>query len=389
MTNRGFLVLCAYTVLLQAACNGARLLTSYRVLELGGAAVAIGLIAGSFALTPLASAVFVGRQTDGPRRTLMLPAGAALILVGCVLGLTGPSLIWLAIANAFLGLGQVTGMIAGQAVISESSRTEQLDSRFAFLTLSLSAGIAIGFPIAGYSMETLDRLGTGSPAALAFGSPVLLAAISLAFGAWVTWPALDTAVPLSAGSRQSVLQILRPAGMKSAIFSSLAVLAALDLLTAYVPLLCDERGLSVRAATWLLTVRSVAMVVSRLLLPVFLRLVNRRLLIASTTLVSTPPMIVLGVSSDLRLLLISMVIIGVFFGIGQPLTMTWVVRLASQGNRATALSLRLAGNRVGQVAVPVMAGGAAASLGVGAIFGLSAVILAAAGVTSWFGSRDL
>jgi MFS family permease len=43
---------------------------------------------------------------------------------------------------------------------------------------------------------------------------------------------------------------------------------------------------------------------------------------------------------------------GFCFGLTQPLTMSWVSTLADPANRAAVLSIRLAGNRLSQVAIP-------------------------------------
>jgi hypothetical protein len=56
------------------------------------------------------------------------------------------------------------------------------------------------------------------------------------------------------------------------------------------------------------------------------------------------------------------------------MTMSWVATRATVGSRGTAMSLRLLGNRVGQVAIPLAAGGVAAVAG-------TAGVLATAGVT--------
>jgi predicted MFS family arabinose efflux permease len=60
--------------------------------------------------------------------------------------------------------------------------------------------------------------------------------------------------------------------------------------------------------------------------------------------------------------------------------MTIVVQRVPEHARATALALRLTGNRLGQVAVPAAAGLVAGSAGVGAVFWLLALMLVASGV---------
>jgi MFS family permease len=62
------------------------------------------------------------------------------------------------------------------------------------------------------------------------------------------------------------------------------------------------------------------------------------------------------------LLAVSVTIAGLGLGVGQPLTMSWLVGAAPPGLRGRALSLRLTGNRAGQVLVSGAVGFAAAGL---------------------------
>jgi len=88
---------------------------------------------------------------------------------------------------------------------------------------------------------------------------------------------------------------------------------------------------------------------------------RRRLLVASMV-VSCFGIIVLPFA-PLPLMFVIMIVSGLGLGIGQPLTMSWVAARAAPGARATAMSVRLMGNRLGQVALPLAAGTAAAVTG--------------------------
>jgi MFS family permease len=70
-------------------------------------------------------------------------------------------------------------------------------------------------------------------------------------------------------------------------------------------------------------------------------------------------------------------VIGAGLGFGQPLSMTIVVRLVPAYARATALSIRLTGNRIGQVAAPAAAGLVAGSAGARSVFWFTSAFLAA------------
>nr|WP_073358492.1 hypothetical protein [Rhodococcus jostii] len=63
--------------------------------------------------------------------------------------------------------------------------------------------------------------------------------------------------------------------------------------------------------------------------------------------------------------------------------MTWVAGLVPPPNRASALSLRLTGNRLGQVFIPLTAGAIAGSAGADAVFVLTGGLLAGAAISTW------
>ena len=71
---------------------------------------------------------------------------------------------------------------------------------------------------------------------------------------------------------------------------------------------------------------------------------------------------------------------GFVLGLGQPLTMTQISQSVPDTWRGPALALRLVGNRVGQVALPALAGVVAAPLGPAAGVWFACAVLAASGV---------
>jgi MFS family permease len=164
--------------------------------------------------------------------------------------------------------------------------------------------------------------------------------------------------------------------MGPAMLASLTVLATMDVMTVYLPALGEERGLSVATVGALLAVRAGASMTSRLLMGRLIRFVGRdRLLIgslgvAAVAVISLPFL-------PLPLAFVAMAVAGMTLGIGQPMTMSWVAARATEAARGTAMSLRLLGNRVGQVVIPLAAGSVAAVAG-------TAGVLAAAGLTVAF-----
>ncbi|MFI0354211.1 hypothetical protein [Actinomadura sp. 9N407] len=73
---------------------------------------------------------------------------------------------------------------------------------------------------------------------------------------------------------------------------------------------------------------------------------------------------------------------GAGLGVGQPITMSWLAESAPAGLRGRAMSLRLVGNRTGQIILPSGAGLLAAGLGAGGVLCAAAIGLGCAGLAA-------
>lgn len=388
-----FVCLVLVTLLSHAVLSGVRTLISYRALALGGDALAVGVITAAFALLPLTVALQIGRAVDRGRGLQLVRWGLVLTVLAVVAAALSPGLAVLALASAVLGLGQMLHTVACQSLVPLWSPPDKVDGRFGQLTLGVSTGQLLGFPIAGV-VATLTNTGPGDANHVATTPALLVMAVLATLAvplAYLFRPAVTERVSRSdhAGNQQSTLAILGTRGMRPAIYSSLTVLTGMDLLMAYLPVLGQQMGLSVGTVTFLLTARTVTSVISRATMPWLLRTFPRRWLLVSATLASSVPMLLLPLTSNIALLTVFMLVVGFFWGLGQPLTMSWVTTVADPSNRAAALSIRLAGNRIGQVVVPVTAGGLAGLTGVGAVFVACGLLLMTSAACTARSTRDL
>lgn len=376
-----FLNVCIATALLQAVYHAVRVLVSYRVLALGGDAVTIGVVTALFSLSPLLVAVRIGRAVDHRHAAAVLRTGVLLTALGVLVIAVSGDLIVLGLGNVILGFGQILVTVAGQGFITLLSPPGELDRGFAGLTLGVSIGQAVGVPLVGViAAGSSDGGVVETTLALTVMGVVALAAVPFA------WPIRERPRPAGSptpGDRQSVFSMIATTGMRPAVFSSLIVLASVDVVVAYLPVLGHEFGFSVLLVTLLLTARTAASIVSRAFLPWLLTWVPRSKLLVSATLCSALPTALLPFVPHPAGMALLLVVAGFFWGIGQPLTMTWVAGLVTAANRAAALSLRLTGNRLGQVLIPLAAGAAAGVAGTSSIFVITGGLLGTAAVSTW------
>ncbi|MFJ9587679.1 MFS transporter [Streptomyces acidicola] len=363
--NRGWLLrLVIAFSFAQGAVSMARPAVSYRALALGADERAIGVIAGVYALLPLFAAVPLGRRTDHGRCAPLLPIGVVLISGGCVFSGLADSLLAMAAWSGVMGLGHLSFVIGAQSIVARQSAPHEQDRNFGHFTIGASLGQLIGPIAAGALIGGGDMAGTSALALLVAGAGAAVACTSLWRIERRTAPKSRTA----AGERVPVHRILRARGVPAGIFISLAVLSATDILTAYLPVVGEERGIAPSVIGLLLSLRAAATIACRLVMTPMLRLLGRTALLTVTCLLGAVLCAGIALPVPVWALAVILAALGFCLGVGQPLSMTTVVQAAPDGARSTALALRLTGNRLGQVAAPGAAGLIAGVAGVAAPF---------------------
>lgn len=351
----------------------ARPVTSYRLLALGAGPRAVGLVAAAFALVPLFVAIPLGRFADrrgGP----LLGVGGALQVAGCLLLALARSPLALGAASAVLGLGHLALALGVQEVIARESAAERHDQHFGLLTAGVSLGQLVGPLLGGAILE--QRAGVGATSsALVVAAGIAAAATLSAFLAERRRPA-DNGTPLEARGG-SIRAILFTPGVPAGIFASIAVLSAADVFTAYMPVLGEQRGIGPGVVGVILGLRAAASIASRVGIERIVRFVGRARLIALSALAAAAAFVGLTLTAEVWLIMLLVVVIGFGLGFGQPLSMTVVVQRVPPYARATALAIRLTGNRLGQVAGPAAAGVVAGSAGTKPVFWMLSATLGA------------
>lgn len=376
--RRWFLGLLLMATLLQAGTAVARPMASYRALEIGMGPETLGFVAAAFAIAPVALALSIGRRIDRHGEFPFLVGAAALQAVAAV------ALILVAVPGALLagvallGLSQLVFVVADQTLVGSRSPRDRYDERFGGLSFVASLGQLIGPAAAGLIAAGVEGPGAGSdPAgtgmALLFGVALSVLAMPLAAVLWRHDPGQAAPRTASEGPAPSIVGMLRVPGMLPAMLASLTVLATMDILVVYLPALGEERGLTVATVGVMLSVRAGASMVSRLFLGRLIGWLGRSRLMVGSLVVAAIAVISLAIL-PMPAMFVAMAVAGLTLGVSQPMTMSWVAARATAETRGTAMSLRLLGNRVGQVVIPSGAGLVAAVTG-------TAGVLAAAGVT--------
>ncbi|MEU7645504.1 MFS transporter [Streptomyces huasconensis] len=359
----------------QGAVSMARPAVSYRALALGADERAVGVIAGVYALLPLFAAVPLGRRTDHGRCAPLLPLGVVLISGGCALSGMAGSLAAMAAWSGVMGLGHLCFVIGAQSIVARQSAPDEQDRNFGHFTIGASLGQLVG-PIAAGALIGADM---GRTSALALLVSAAVGAVSLTSLWRIEHVRQAPAVRQRVEGRVPVLGILRARGVPAGIFISLAVLSATDILTAYLPVVGEHRGIAPATVGLLLSLRAASTIACRLVMTPMIRLLGRTALLTGSCLLGGVLCAGMALPVPVWGLALMLAALGFCLGVGQPLSMTTVVQAAPPGARSTALALRLTGNRLGQTAAPASAGLIAGTAGATAPFVmLGALLLTAA-----------
>jgi MFS family permease len=351
--------------------------TSYRLLGLGHGATAVGVVAATFALVPLFLAIPLGRRADRRHGARLLLFGCAVQTVACTLLAFGRSAVSLGAASAVLGVGHLALALGAQAVIARESDDARHDDNFALLTAGVSVGQLVG-PLLGGALLA-NR--SGSALVGASGRAMLVAAGIAAVATGFAAVAERHRIPAEADAGEpvgaSVRSILGTRGVLAAIVASVAVLSASDIFTAYMPVVGEARHIGPAVIGVLLATRAAASLASRIGISRLVRRVGRVRLMTIAACTAAAAFGGLTTTGSVPVLVVLVVVAGAGLGFGQPLSMTIVVKLVPEHARASALAVRLTGNRLGQVAAPAAAGLLAGSAGASSVFWLTSGFLAA------------
>jgi MFS family permease len=335
------------------------------------------VLTASFAVVPLLLAVPSGQATDrfGERRVML--AGAVLVLVSAVVFVTGRGgAAGLVAGSVVLGTGHLLSVVGQQAAVANTAGPGRFDTAFGHYTFAASLGQALG-----PALITV----AGGEGALPDTRPIfvvatVLGAVLLACTAVLRFPVRER----TGGSAETggMGTLLRLPGLVRALTVSCVVLAAVDITLVYLPALGADRGLAAGTVGLLLTVRAVASMTSRFFLGQLVRLTGRRRLMLGSVALSAVSMAAVAVPMPVAGTAVLVVLLGLGLGVGQPLTMSWLAEMAPAGLRGRAMSLRLTGNRLGQVLIPSAVGLLAAGVGSAGVLWATAGALALAGAAA-------
>lgn len=376
--GRIFTILLGVTFITITATNAIRPTVTYHALGLGADAVEVGLVQSAFSILPALTAVFMGRRIDRAGERWYMVWSLVSLALGAAIAAVSGSLIVLAAGQTLMGFGVITMLIAGQAMVANRGPRGDRDRRYGTYTTVMAVGQLLGPAFAATVLATfVGRAGESYvflAAAMAFS---VAAAASLAFPSEPSRPSNLNADEPSPSLLRSAGTVLGRPGMPAAMFVSVVVVSTVDVLAAYLPVYGESAGLSVALVGALLSIRAGATLVSRIFMLRLIAWLGRQRLLAVSLAISALGLGLIPFTTVPIALVVLMVLGGFALGMGQPMTIAWVANRSTRRDRATALGVRLTGNRAALLVVPSAMGLIAGAAGVSAIFWAIAALLGA------------
>ena len=372
-----------HSVLVYVAVVIARVTASYAMLDLGLSFFWVGVISSAFSVIPMFIAVPLGRINDRGHESLTIRAGSAcLVISGLLYWLTPPGPATLFIATAVLGVGQITCMGGHQMVSIRSGKTVRgRDAVFGYHMVAIATGQGLG-PLL---MSWIAGDARIPPVNLLFAINAGICALALA-ASFLIKPG-QKRDEKTAPAPVSLMQLLKTPGLVAYVAASVVTITALDLIVVYLPLLGAERDMDVATVGFIMALRAGSSMTARLVYVPLVDLMGRRLLTYLSILSPAAAFILVASPAPLWTIYPAMAVAGMGLGVSATLTLSGVVDLAPPGARATAMSLRLTGNRIGLIIIPMGASLIATFTGAAGVFVILAACLAGSAASLWSGGR--
>jgi predicted MFS family arabinose efflux permease len=372
------------SAIIQAVYAIVRVTTSYRAIELNLPVLWLGVISAAFALLPIFLAVWVGRFMDRGNDSQACWIGAGLLVIACAgFRFWANSITALLLLMVLLGISHLFMMASQQMLCIRCAGPRGRDGVFGNYLVASAIGQGLGPYLIAWSsgsatLPPTDRL-YAIGLLISFGSLVTAAAMR---------PAPKTVAHEHSQAVVPLRTLMRQPGLMAVLIASIITITSQDLLTIYLPLLGTEHNINARDIGTLLTVRSVFSLLSRMGYVRVIRAVGRGPLTLASMIGAGIGFGCLALPVPLSAMFAAMTLMGFSLGIATTLSLTNVVDLASAAAMGTVMSLRITGNRIGQVAVPFLASLIAAATGVGGIFVIIALSLVASGATVHFSRQE-
>lgn len=357
-------------VLAHTAFGGGRVALMLHAMELGGSALEVGVLVGLLAAVPMLVSVHAGRWTDrvGARRPLLY--SLLMILAGLALLGTVHHRMVLGPAAVLLGTGFMLAHLATNNAAGQIGTPEQRTSAFSMVSLGISMSTVAGPVLAG---ALIDLTSHGITFLLLTLLPLGGLAILYRLGPLLPRPAPRP----QTGAKPRVLDLLRHVPLRAVFIVSSLLSMGWDLFTFMVPMHGNRIGLSASTIGLIMGAFGVGTFVVRLGMGHLARRFSSWQVLAAALAITATIYGVYPLFEQVPMLLLLAFVLGLGLGCAMPTILAAIHHTAPPGRSGEAIGIRSTLINASQSVLPAVFGALGASVGVGAVFWVSALLLGA------------
>lgn len=369
----------AFAVFGHIAFVSTRMAGSLYALAHGASTFTVGVLLALFALVPMLTAVPAGRWLDavGMRRPLLI--GMLMILGGALLpaafSYEAADLAPLLVSASLVGTGMMLVQLTTQNLVGERADPANRAEAFSWLALGASVSGFTGPVITGFLIE-----GFGHRIAFAVFVLEMLVALVFLRRRWHQLPVRHATA--RAAIQPPMFDLLRLREVRSILLLNGLLSSAWDLQTFMIPVHGTRVGLSAGEIGLVLGSFAVATFTIRLALARLSRSLSEWQVLTYTLFTAGVAYLLMPFFGSFWPLASCAFLLGLGLGAAQPNVMSLLHGASPEGRIGEALGLRTTVMNSSHVALPLVFGAAGAVVGAGALFGVMAALLAAAGVAT-------
>ncbi len=363
----------ALTLFNMVSIGATRVLVTLYALKLGAQPLTVGLLAATFAVFPMLLSWQAGKLSDrfGPRRPLTV--GAAIGACGLLVAYFIPTLPVLFIAAALSGLAATFYNVSLQNLIGKLSNASNRPRNYSNYSMVIAAANAAGPLFAGFSIDRWGHAVTFLCVAGLLVVPIVL----LSF-----WGGILPRGRRDVGPPRSIRHMLTNPKMWPVLAASSIAQSGLELFQVYLPVYGIEQGLSASAIGAIIATSAAGGFLARLLLTRLIAWGNEEKVLAFALFVGALSFVAVPFFKTALVLSIIAFVFGFGINCTQPIALMLLYARSPEGRSGEALGLRFAIDNAARLISPVVFGLVASALGLGAVFWINALVLAAGSVAT-------
>ncbi len=361
-------------VLFHTSClRASRVLVTLYALKLGAEPLTIGILAGTFAIFPMLISWHAGKVTDRYRPRLIMLCAAITSACGLALPFFVPNLTAVFVCAALGGLAATFYNLSLQNLVGRLSTATNRARNYSNYTMAISVANAVGPLMAGLSIDS-----HGHELTFLYVAAVLAVPIALLLIMGRILPANK----IEAKSKGGFKDMLFNPKIWPVIAASSVAQSGLELFQVYMPVYGNSLGLSASAIGLIIALSAAGGFASRIILTRLIAWGSEEKVLAYALLIGALGFMVIPFCHSLLPLSLIALVFGCGLNCTQPIVMTLMYSRSPEGRAGEALGLRFALDNGIRAIGPVIFGAIASSIGVSAIFWISALLLGTGGVVA-------